>query len=352
MSTIVAGRQQIFGAPPAMPGGGPPAMPGGGAPAMPGGVAGAPGMAMGPPSLPAGPVTVALDPIPPMAQPHTPPPFLASQTLQRMGAPQEPWAETLGILMLVLGIVLIACFVVPWRIATNDVAFSWTQIADAAGKHKLSPLLIGVTGVLAVVLGLLPLRTLPRGLAAAAVGFTSAAIMTLVVAPWVWTNLLAVVAVGSLIPGLLLRSQYQGALLPRVLTTVGVLATMIPVLVPVGGEVALANHIEAIGGGAGVRMALVSVLMVAWDLAPLFGLLVWLPAPGHAGAGLLAWLLIARPLLQSVVTVLLMPHPNGLGTALQGGLHAIVLEPMAATVWLALIGYGIATLVGKQLEHQ
>jgi hypothetical protein len=287
--------------------------------------------------------------IPPYAQPHTPPPYLASQTLERMGAPQEPWAHLLGTLLLVLGIGLVACFVLPWQIG-EEVMFSWSAVASSPGVQKLTPLLIGITGVCGVVLGLLPLATVVRGIAAAALGALPMMLQALVINGFSVAGLFGFLGTLALVSGLLLRSEYQAALLPRVLTTVGVVLFLLVLLVPSDGQVPLVAHVKAVGGLPG-RMKIVAILQLLWDVVPLFGLLCWWPPPGAAGTKILAWVVITQPVVQSLSVNLVTPHPEGLATSIENGIFAWFLGPLAVMAWLCLLGYGIATVLGKQLEH-
>jgi hypothetical protein len=126
---------------------------------------------------------------------------------------------------------------------------------------------------------------------------------------------------------------------------------LLVLLVPSDGQVPLVAHAKAVGSVPG-RMKVVAILQLLWDVVPLFGLLCWLPAPGAAGTKVLAWVLITQPVVQSLIANLVTPHPEGLGTALQSGMFAWILGPLAAMAWLCLLGYGIATVLGKQLEHR
>ncbi|HWN69254.1 MAG TPA: hypothetical protein VNM90_16555 [Haliangium sp.] len=357
MATMIA-QPRAAGTPPVAPAGMATMMPAGGAPAMP--VHGPPSMPPGmaplvPGMLPGqpldGPKTVALSPEAAAAhfQQHTPPPYLASTTIERMGAPQEPWASLLGTLLLVFGIGLIACFVLPWSIG-DEVSFSWTAIAGWPGAAKLAPLLIGITGVLGVVFGLLPLDTVQRGIAAAGTAGLALMLQSMVVNGFSFTGMFGFLTALTLVSGLLLRSEYQAALLPRVLTTVGVVFFLMSLLVPSGGQVPIAAHIGAVGDMPG-RMKIVAILTLFWDVVPFLALLCWLPPPGAAGTKVLAWLLITQPVVMSLITGVVQPHEGGLVSGLMGGIYSVFLAPVVAMAWIALLGYGIATVVGKQLEH-
>ena len=79
-------------------------------------------------------------------------------------------------------------------------------------------------------------------------------------------------------------------------------------------------------------------------------LLAWMPGPATAGAKVFAWLVILWP-------TLIAPHGRGRGRAATSRdaikakpprVRLIAWAPGAAFV--ALVGYGLATVVGKQLE--
>lgn len=277
------------------------------------------------------------------------PPYLASQTAARMVSPQEPWAETMRTLMLVLGIALLACFVLPWRLSP-EVWFSWNTLAAAPIRHKLEPLLVAGTGVLAVILALLPSSVLARGLAAALLGLVPLAITGLFLPAFAWTSILQIAATSCLITGLLLRSEYPSALTPRVVATTGVLCALLLLLVPRDGSVPLAALSDTIASGP-IRAKVLAIFDVMWVVATLLSLLVWLPPPNALSAKILAWLLITQPVLVALVTLIVGTPSSSLGGTLAQELHGVLLAPVSALAWRALMGYGAATVVAKRLEH-
>lgn len=278
----------------------------------------------------------------------TPPPYLASQTPDRMGAPTEPWAESLKTLMLVFGIAMVACFVLPWAISPK-ASFSWDTLRSAQGAAKLGPLLIAGTGVLAVVLSLLPLTVQVRGIAAAALGFVPIALSGLVIGSFHWTVLLTLVGALTLVPGLLVRSEYHGAMLGRIMVTVGVACVLLPLLIPQGGSMPLVAMFKSLGALPG-KMKVIPIIEVLWFAATLLALLAWLPAPGAAGTKILAWFFIAKPLADSVITTLITADP--LGATIKAGLALMFWMPITLMAWTALTGYGVASVAGKSLEHR
>jgi hypothetical protein len=275
------------------------------------------------------------------------PPYLASETGRRASSPMEPWSESLKTLMLVFGVLLVACFVAPWRVQPGETTFAWSILSsEAAAAMKVVPILFLATGVLAVLLGALPLASLARGFAAAGIGL--APIVYLSVAPaFDWRGLLGLIGAVTLVSGLLVRSQYTGAFIGRLMATIGAICVLLPLLIPVGGAVPIVGWFKAIGQ-APVELKLATMVQLVPALIAVLSFLVWLPPPGRAAAHILAWILIAWPLVGALALWLL---GGNLGAALKNSLDGILYMPLAAMAWSALTGYGVATVVGKQLEH-
>jgi hypothetical protein len=288
---------------------------------------------------------------PPGVRPHgataqvAHPPYLASQTAARMGAPQEPWADSLKTLMLVFGVALIACFVLPWALAPK-VGFSWDVIRAAEGKTKLVPLLIGGTGLLALVLSLLPLAVPVRGGAAAAVGFVPLALGMLVLAPFHWHSLFLLIGALTLVSGLLIRSAYHSSMVPRVMVTVGVVCLLIPMLVP---DAALIDLFKGIGSAPGKAKVGILIALVFYVLAITGLILTWLPTPSAMGTNIVAWLLILWPLVIALLVQLVLA--GHMGERIKTDMFGLLWSPVTQVAWAALLGYGVASLVGKSLEH-
>ena len=275
------------------------------------------------------------------------PPYLASETGRRASSPMEPWAESLKTLMLVFGVLLVACFVAPWQVQPGATTFSWSILSsEASVAAKAIPILFVATGALAILLGALPLSTLARGFAAAGIGL--APIVYQAVAPaFDWRNLITLIGAVTLVAGLLVRSQYTGAMAGRLMATIGAICTLLPLLISVGGAVPLVEMFKALGQGTG-QMKVATIITLVPVVLAVLAFLVWLPPPGRAGAHILAWLLIVWPLVASIAMWLL---GGDLGANLKGGLHLILYLPMAGMAWAGLTGYGVATVTGKQLEH-
>ncbi len=147
-----------------------------------------------------------------------------------------------------------------------------------------------------------------------------------------------------MLPGLLLRNEYTESQLARLLVTIGVIAVLLPTLIPDHGQIPLVALFKQVIDGHVHGAGIVSIAMVV--LAVLC-LLVWLPAPATAGGKLFAWIWMLAP---AIVTVL------GLIDAGSHAVDGIKASPFTIVVWVpmttcaAFVGYGLATVLGKQLE--
>ena len=275
----------------------------------------------------------------------------AGQTASREGRPIEPWKDSLRLVMLVWGAVLLAGFATPLRI--DPLVGHWNTIIDGDGMAKIVPLVLAAVGLLSVVFSSVPMTPAPRGLVAASLGlagFVLPFILSLADGkPFEWQELCVLVAYLTLIPGLLVRQQYRDALLPRLLVTIGVIAYLVPHLIPTGGgDVPLVNEFKAIidAEGTGKIMAIVVLFPM---LLVVMSLLVWLPAPAPGGANLWAILLLIWPIVEHITTTAL--HLDGFVDAIKGAPNEAVFGLWLYIVpYLAILSFGFATLFGKQLE--
>lgn len=302
------------------------------------GMGGGPGMApgMGGMSIPFNPVTA---PATAQVAPLQSPPYLASQTAARLSAPQEPWADSIKPLMLACGIALVLCFVLPWALAPK-VGFSWDLIKAAPGKEKLLPLLMAGTGLLGVVLSLLPLVVMVRGVAAAALGFVPLAIGTFVLGKPDMQSILELFGALTLVSGLLVRSQYHDSIVPRLMVVIGVACMLVPAFL---ADYSLIDRlrppikIETLVGLVPYVLALVGLL------------LTWLPSPSSMGTHGVAWALLVWSLVASLIRLI---TADAIGAAVKTSTAAIFWHPVTEVAWSVLLGYGVATVVGKTLEHR
>lgn len=261
----------------------------------------------------------------------------------RAGRPIEPWKDALPMLMIVWGVATLVSFAVP--LTTGPMSFSWDLLGEAPGKLKLMLLMPAVIGLLGAVLGALPMMPMPRGILATLLGVSVVVVPIAIVgeAP-PWQMLLMLAGLLMLLPGLLLRSQYVESAMPRILVTAGVIALLLPLLVPEHGEIPLIGMFKELVNGHIKGASLTMILMVV--LAVLC-LLVWLPAPSTAGAKIFAWLWMLAPL---ALTVMVLVDAGGHAPDLIKAAPAQLVQWVPMSTCAIFIGYGLATVLGKQLE--
>jgi len=289
--------------------------------------------------LPQAPQPMAFQPMP--AQPL--PPYLASQTAAHAGRPIEPWKDALRLMMFVWGGALLLAFVTPTLL--DPITFNWDTIIHGAGKQKLPPLIVAAVGLLSIVLALIPTSPSPRGLIAGVLGLAGMLIPVFMNDLPPWKDLVTLAGGLVLIPGLLLRQEYRESIVPRILVTVGALAVLLQFLLPVNDTLPLVGLFKrAIEGGTGDKV--LALLLIAYIVIVVLTLLAWLPAPASGGAKVFAWVLLLWPAVTLLVTL-----------AIQGAIvDAASKTPYAVLAWVpgvsygVLIGYGFATVIGKQLE--
>jgi hypothetical protein len=258
------------------------------------------------------------------------------------GAPVEPWKDALPLMMIVWGIATLVAFATP--LTTDPMRFNWDLVIHGEGKQKIPMLVVAALGLLGVVLGAIPMVATPRGILAALLGISAVVVPLVIVGELPpWQVLVPMVGLLLILPGLLLRNEYTDAMLPRVLVTFGVIAVLSPLLVPVGGHIPLVELFKALIDGHVHGSELIVVAMVVFALV---NLLVWLPGPATAGGKVFAWIWFLAPLIASGVALIDNGHVGDLVTKTPGALVAWV--PISTCA--VFIGYGLATVLGKQLE--
>lgn len=288
-------------------------------------------------------------PVQPVAPvPSAQPPYLASQTAARAGRPIEPWKDMLRLMMFVWGGLLLLTFVAPTSL--DPMRFSWDTIIDGQGKQKLGPLLVAAIGVLSIVIGAIPMASPARGALAAVLGLAGVFVPVFLDGMPPWQVLVSAIGMVVLVPSLLVRSEYRDASLARILVTVGVVAALAPWLVPKDGNLPLVQALQAVLDAEG-QWKIVNLMAFLVIVVVALSLLAWLPSPSGGAAKPLAWALIMWPLLIVGSTLFL-----------DGGIDPTK-SPASALAWvvgakgvvigsgfLAIASWGIATLIGKQLE--
>ena len=190
-------------------------------------------------------------------------------------------------------------------------------------------------------------------------GLSGIFVPTLIIGMPPWQSLVQMVGTVILIPSLLARHEYRDASLPRVLVTVGALAALVPYVVPSGGTIPLVAlftfAIEAPGA-----LKIIVILMLVNVTLTVLALLAWLPSPSSGAAKPIAWLLILWGLIMHAAALILAgepqiieasPYKGLMNWVAGGGGDAAMFGPAALGVaYLAIAGYGTASVIGKQLE--
>ncbi len=304
------------------------------------------------------PMPMAPAPIAPVA-PMASPPYLASQTAARAGRPIEPWKDSLPMMMFIWGGLLIAAFVTPLR--TDPMIFNWDAIIHGEGSAKLPPLILAAVGLLTVVMAAIPLAAGARGTMALLLGLAGVFVPTLIAGMPPWQMLVSTIGMIMMPMGLLARHEYRDAALPRIVITLGALAYLLPFLLPVNGSLPLVELFKMVIDAPGAAKIILILVLGQIALAVL-ALLCWLPAPASGGAKVIAWLLILYPLFLHLAVLFLVGDPSNITDSPYQGAMAWIVgggggEAAAAfglsgvgVAYLALTGYGGATVLGKQLE--
>jgi hypothetical protein len=295
-----------------------------------------------------------LQPQPPIMQipAAQPPPYLASNTASRTIRPVEPWRNSLRLMMFLWGVALLAAFAAPLR-TSPDLAFNWNLILDGEGTARLPPLMLAAVGFLSVIVAAIPMPPAARGAIAAILGLAGIAVPIALTGMPEWQALISMIGMLLLVPGLLVRNEYRDAITARLLVTLGAIGILVPYLLPQGGAIPLVHVfkqlIELPGTGK-----VAPALEVGRITVVVMSLLAWLSPSVTGGAKLWAWLLILWALFVHVAVLLLAGH---VVDAVTGAPNATIVSWVAGgspvaigSAYLVLVGYGLASVVGKQLE--
>jgi hypothetical protein len=255
--------------------------------------------------------------------------------------PTDPFYSSLRFQMIIWGAVLLAAFVTP--IATDPMAFHWNAIANAPGKEKVEPLLIAAVGLLGIVLAAVPIQSLPRGLFAAVLGLAGMFVPVFLKGMPEWRELVSVIGVLCLVPGLLLRHEYTDSMIARILVTLGVVCSLVPLLVPAGGGIPLVNLFKELINAPG-KEKVGPILELCRIIVVVMALLAWMPGPATGGAKIFAWIILAWTALTLYVLLLMIGH---IGDLVKESPFRTLMGWAPETSYSVFIGYGLATVLGK-----
>ncbi|MBZ0231212.1 MAG: hypothetical protein K8M05_02605, partial [Deltaproteobacteria bacterium] len=281
------------------------------------------------------------------------PPYLASRTAARVGAPVEPYKDGIKLVLIMFGVALLIAGAMPFTIEPA-VTFRWDALSaeGVPALEKFNLIYVSAAAILALVFGLVPLATVPRGALTAVLGLVP---LVLGLVTYLkdakevqWQVIVIFVSALTIVPGLLLRQEYRSQMLPRIIATIGAVCVLVTLLVPEGGgDPPLVGMFEAIGDAPGKAKVTAILGLVPFGLA-IATLLVWIPPPSSAGAKVVAWLWILNAVYTGYVALLVK---GGIGDVIKATPNAALMLPWVMAAWAAFIGYGLATILGKNLEH-
>lgn len=275
-----------------------------------------------------------------------PSPYQASPRAPRplsQGRPVEPWRRALPLLMIIWGVATLVAWAAP--VSIDPLRFPWDGLIEAPGSLKIATLLPAAIGLLGIVLGSIPMAVTPRGALATILGAAGTVVPLAIVGevpPW---QLVApMIGLALLVPGLVVRSQYVESLLSRLLVTFGVIAVVLPFVVPAHGEIHLVAMAKGLIDG---HMHGMEIVLFASVIFALLNLLVWLPGPSTAASGLFAWVWMLAPL---ILFGFMLGDPLEAVVAMAKASPRELLQWVPTSASLVFFGYGLASVFGKQLE--
>jgi hypothetical protein len=285
-------------------------------------------------------------------RPHTPLPIAPLPSApylthgMRAGAPVEPWKGSLRVMMFIWGAVLLAAFATP--LSTAPMTFHWDMLSapDVPTAGKLTSLLIAGVGLLSIVMAAVPMVSLPRGILAAILGLVGLFVPVFLNGMPGLGELFLLLPPLVLVPGLLIRNEYTDSMLARILITLGVACALLPWLIPRNGEIPLVLLFKALIDAPG-RFKILALIDLGFVVVVLMSLLAWMPGPATAAAKVFAWLILAWPAMATLFTLAVS---EDLVEVAKNQPFVALMKWAPDMAYSVFIGYGIATVIGKQLE--
>jgi hypothetical protein len=145
---------------------------------------------------------------------------------------------------------------------------------------------------------------------------------------------------------LFVRAQYRDSIFPRILVTLGALCMLAIYLVPVNDKMGLIACFDILADGEGTEKV-AGILLLLPFIYTLMSLLVWLPASSSGLGSVTAWLWITFLPLVLIIVLILAGH---IGDVVKHSPYRALMSWAPSTAYFVLIGYGFATVFGKQLE--
>ena len=277
---------------------------------------------------------------PAVFQPTSQPPRAALP--MRLSTNADPFAKSLRLVMLVFGILCLLMFVTP--VSASPLGFTFDMISGGEISALLVTLLPAIIGVIAILFSVIPMPTQVRGGIAAALMLAATIYPITLHGDPQWQQIMFV-APFLLVGGLMFRHAYPAAVSGRVVTTVGGLMLLAPLLVPVGGDLPMILMFKAAFAASGGALVIALMSLVPIVLAIVGMLLVWIPAPSLAGAKIIAWLLIMWGLVAALTKLIVIGH---IADVVKAAPQASLLGWILSAAMLAIGGYGLAAAMSSR----
>ncbi len=260
----------------------------------------------------------------------------------RLSTTADPFAKSLRLVMLVFGILCLLMFVTP--VSASPLGFTFDMISGGEISALVVTLLPAIIGVIGILFSVIPMPTQVRGGIAAALMLAATIYPITLHGDPQWQQIMFV-APFLIVGGLMFRHAHPAAVLGRVVTTVGVLMLLAPLLVPVGGDLPLILMFKAAFAASGGALVIALVSLVPIVLAIVGMLLVWIPAPSLAGAKIIAWLLIMWGLVAALTKLIVIGH---IADVVKAAPQASLLGWILSAAMLAIGGYGLAAAMSSR----
>ncbi|MBL4636101.1 MAG: hypothetical protein JKY56_19735 [Kofleriaceae bacterium] len=277
-----------------------------------------------------------------------------------VAASDDEWDESLITILLVFGVLLVACFVAPWSIGSAKIPtmFAWT-IFSAEGVPiiaKIFPALIVATGLAAIAVGSLRIQPGSRALIATCIGLAPIAFLLATSKPFEWRTALSNVGTILIIGGLFARCRHDESILPRIIVSLAAAMLLALYFIPIAGTIPAKGLLDALSASPGATKLLpiigISAGALTLGILPLtvtlLAFLVWMPGCNRHLLAAIAILLLFIPLVSSLCTPLL---GDNVVANLKSGLSSYLFVPLAKTAWIAMACYGVRGLLDHNLNR-
>ncbi len=275
-------------------------------------------------------------------------------------ASDDDWNESLITILLVFGVLLVACFVAPWSIGSAKIptVFAWTifSVEGATTSAKLFPAIIVASGLAAIAIGSLRIQPSSRALVATCIGLAPIAFVVATSTPFEWRTVLSHVGTILIIGGLFARSRHDESVLPAIIVSIAAAMLLALYFIPIAGNIPAKGLLDALNASPGAAKLLpiigISSGTMTLGVLPftvtLLAFLVWMPGCNRHLLTTIAIVLLFMPLVSSLCTPLL---GDNIVANLKSGLASYLFLPLAGTAWIGMASYGIRGLLDHNLKR-